>query len=264
FLSEYENGRTPNPCVLCNPTIKFGELLDKSVDLGAEFMATGHYVQLKEINSLIHIFRPKDKKKDQTYMLWDLSQEQFAKVKFPLADYTKDEIRKITSKFDLQTSIQKDSQEICFIKDSYTEYIRDKIEYKKGDVILENYGKIGEHKGLPFYTIGQRKGLGISWESPIYIKKLDTKKNQIIVTDKKENLTESVFYIKNTNWINEPKNKELEVQIRYNSKPVIVKSITESTDKYKVELHEKAMSITPGQSAVFYSDDELIGGGIIE
>lgn len=264
FLQEYEAARTPNPCVLCNPTIKFGIMLEKAIELGAEAMATGHYIRLQRDNNKVHIFRPTDKNKDQTYMLWALSQNQLDKIIFPLADYKKEEIRKIAHKFDIKVSRQKDSQEICFVYGNYTDYIRDKVDFAEGDVILENHGQIGTHKGLPFYTIGQRRGLGIAWNCPIYIKKLNKKKNQIVVTDSKDKLKKDSFYIKDANWIQPDFNeRELTVQIRYNSKPVPVKSIIELPGKLKVELEIFASSITPGQSAVFYHENELIGGGII-
>lgn len=265
FLSEYENGRTPNPCVLCNPIIKFGKLIDEAISLGADLLATGHYIRLVKDDKNVHIFRPADKAKDQTYMLWNLSQKQFRKIMFPLADYSKSEIREIASKFDIRVSEQKDSQEICFINGSYVEYIKDKIKYKVGDVILENHGKIGTHKGIPFYTIGQRRGLGIAWESPIYVKQLMKEKNQIIVTADKKNLTKNFFYITDINWQNTDFSvSELSVQIRYNSKPIKVKTLIEFPDKFRVNLVNKASSITPGQSAVFYKGDELIGGGLIK
>ena len=267
FISEYEKGETPNPCTLCNPTIKWGVFLKKALDLGAEKIATGHYVKVKTKDGKFMIYRATDEIRDQSYMLWRLNQKQLSSTIFPIAEFSKDEIRKIARDYNLPVHDKNDSQEVCFIKGKYEDFLKGKISAKSGDIVLANGKIIGRHKGLPFYTVGQRKGLNTPWRSPLYVQKLDVKNNQLIVTDNPDDLLENRFVIKETNWISgeiPQVSDDLSVQIRYNSKSVPVKKLTEISGGLEVLLKKSVRAITPGQSAVFYEKDCLLGGGIIK
>ena len=268
FIEEYKKGRTPNPCTLCNPTIKWGVLLKKIFNFGFEKIATGHYLKIKQENDLFRIFKAKDVKKDQSYMLWRLNQEQLGRTLFPLAMHEKKEIREIANSLQLSNADKSDSQEICFIAGHYSNYLQQHLSMTSGDIVLEGTDKvIGNHKGLPLYTIGQRKGLNTPWKSALYVTRIDIKNNILYVTDDKDLLLKNTFTIDNVNWISGKLPQDftkLVVQIRYNSKPVKVKFIKYNSDNVHVTLQDKTGSITPGQSAVFYKGDELLGGGIIQ
>lgn len=285
FISEYLAGRTPNPCVLCNQTIKWGSFIDKiSTIINAPFsFVTGHYAKiLTNENGLKAIYKANDSKKDQTYMLWKLSQEQIQKTEFPLADCTKEQVRKIAHELALPVAEKKDSQDNCFITGKYTDiityFVPDQVK-KTGDVVFENSSLvIGKHKGLFRYTIGQRKGLP-SWCKPIFVKSLVTSTNTVIVTDNANSLLAKYFIIKEANWheMTIPKDFEnITVQIRYNSSPKEIIEVSDCSllrinlalkesigNNPLVTLKNPARSVTPGQSAVFYRGKQLLGGAII-
>jgi tRNA-specific 2-thiouridylase len=264
FIQEYKNGRTPNPCALCNPTIKWGVLLQKCKSLAADKMATGHYTKLCEKAGIYRIFRAEDKAKDQSYMLWHLSQKQLAQTLFPLADLQKKEVRKIAQELGLHNYAKTDSQEICFIPGHYEDYLQKHLKFTPGDIVLPDGKVIGRHRGLPLYTIGQRKGLNTPWSSALYVLRLDVARNQLVVTDEPDDLLQADFKINRVNWLSEkPQVQELMVQIRYNSKPQKVAELKLQKDSAWIKLEKPARAITPGQSAVFYRKDELLGGGII-
>jgi len=266
FISEYEKGETPNPCTLCNPTIKWGIFLKKVLELGTEKFATGHYVKMVSENGKYAIWQATDKSRDQSYMLWRLNQKQLATTLFPLADYSKDKIRKMAREEKLPVHDKNDSQEVCFIKGKYEEFLKGKIAFAEGDIVLQNGEIIGRHKGLPFYTVGQRKGLNTPWISPLYVLRLDVKNNRVIVTDKPDDLLENHFEIDEVNWISREfptKFENLSVQIRYNSRPVPVEKLTLVEKRIKVFLKKPVRAVTSGQSAVFYENEKLLGGGII-
>ena len=266
FISEYERGKPPNPCALCNPTIKWGIFLKKVLELGADKIATGHYVKVVLENEQYNIYRAADEVRDQSYMLWRLNQRQLSQTIFPIADFSKTAIRKIARKFSLPVHDKNDSQEVCFIKGKYEDFLKEKISVKSGEIILNSGKIIGRHKGLPFYTVGQRKGLNTPWHSPLYVQKLDVKNNRLIVTDNPDDLLEKRFTIKEANWIcgNVPQMTNISVQIRYNSKSVPVKKIMTISNGFEVVLEKSVRAITPGQSAVFYENNRLLGGGIID
>jgi tRNA-uridine 2-sulfurtransferase len=265
FISEYEAGRTPNPCTLCNRVIKWGKLLDGINSLGIEKMATGHYIRLEHSQEAYHLFRSSDIRKDQSYMLWQLQQQQLAKTMFPLAELTKSDARQIILDSHLPVAIDKESQEICFIKEHYEEFLKGKIAFEPGDIIHSDGKVIGKHKGLPLYTIGQRKGLHTALNVPLFVIGLDTVTNQLVVSSDKDDLLRSEFEIDMVNWIAEiPEHAaNLMVQIRYNSPAVEVAELKCLGDVLLVILQKPVRAVTPGQSAVFYRDDELLGGGII-
>ena len=267
FIQEYRKGRTPNPCVECNKYIKFKFLLDKMSELSADFIATGHYARIKNLKLLV----ARDKTKDQTYFLWTLSQKQLEKILFPIGDYTKTEVRGLAEKFNLPVFGKKDSQEICFTTNIY-EFLKSRIHTNKGPIITNNGGKIGEHRGLIFYTIGQRKGIEVNG-GPFYVVDKDFKKNALIVAqgDFNDALYKKEMIVGGVNWINKPSKFPFRcnVKIRYLHKamPAIISRINTNrgTNNYKciVKFNQPQRAITPGQSAVFYKGTEVLGGGVI-
>lgn len=268
FISEYLSGRTPNPCVVCNKYIKWGALLDKANELGADFLVTGHYARIKKLNNdRLTISISKDKQKDQSYFLWILSQEALNKTLLPIGDYTKDEIRKLASDLSLKSANTPDSQEICFIpENNYPNFLQSRISDKnmEGDIVFR--GKIvGKHRGYPFYTIGQRRGLNLSLGFPVYVKRIDAK-NNIIYVDNVEGLFSNEFLVGNLNFLsvsNLVSPTEVIVKVRYKDSgtPAIIEQIEENL--IKVFLKTPKKSITPGQSAVFYNGSDILCGGII-
>ncbi len=258
FVKEYRCGNTPNPCTRCNPLIKWGAFLDR-LDTG--FMATGHYVTVEEQDGLFRVFRAEDRNRDQTYMLWGLTQRMLARTLFPLDHLPKSRVREIAKEHDLPIHDSPDSQENCFIPGDYRVFLRKYFDEKPGDIVLHDGTKIGEHKGLSFYTIGQRRGMELPWSAPLFVQEIDAANNRLIVTDDPKRLETTRFRIDRVNWLDGamPDIDDIGVQIRYNSKPVAVKGIADGV----VTLEEPVRAITPGQSAVFYHRARLLGGGII-
>jgi tRNA-uridine 2-sulfurtransferase len=255
FLSSLERGITPNPCVVCNREIKFQVLLKRLSEYNADYLATGHYVKLREGK----LFVAKDKGKDQSYFLWKIKKEWFDKLIFPLGDYKKDETRKIAKKLNLSTVKEKESQEICFIKDDISSFLKRNFPDSPGKVINTFGEVIGKHTGLFNYTVGQRKGLGFSG-GPYYVLGKDTKKNNLIITKDEEELSgKELFYEKENFFQDISFPFKAKVKIRYRSNPV-----NAVVEKGKVTFSRKQRAITPGQSVVFYKNEELLGGGIIK
>ena len=264
FIKEYEAGRTPNPCVRCNGLIKFGELLDFALKNGAEFLATGHYAVIKTTKNITKLFRGADPKKDQSYFLNELAQKQLLHILFPLGEMTKDEVKKIAKKNKLPI-MESESQEVCFIDTDLKKFLSSRVKYKPGDIFLTNGKKIGTHTGLPFYTIGQRAGIG--GKGPYYVVKLDTKKNRLIVSNnpKDKSLLSKKLTIKKFNWISGTKPKlplKTSVQIRYHDTPGTA-TIYNKGGIYEIKFIRPKRAVTPGQSAVIYKGKECLGGGII-
>lgn len=272
FEESYKHGRTPNPCILCNRTIKWGRLFDFAVDeLGCDFVASGHYARIIDDNGIKKMYPAKDEKKDQQYYLFELDQRHLNKILFPLCDYVKEDIRKIAVENDLPSKSSKESQDICFISKPMTtkKYITEKLGFKKGDFIYIKDGrKLGVHDGFYQYTIGQRKGIGIAFEEPLYVVKLDAQKN-IVYVGTKEDLCESSLTISDVKF-QYPFDKETFealVKIRYNmqaQKAIVTLDREKNTAKIDFEL--PVTSVTSGQAAVFYdiNDRHLIGGGWID
>jgi len=258
LIEEYKKGRTPNPCVECNRHIKFGFLIKKMLELKADYVATGHYVRIKHEKLLV----AKDRNKDQSYFLWTLNQKQLKKILFPVGDYTKGEVRALAKKWDLPVYEKKESQEICFISDKDIRgFLKKRIGVKKGPIITTKGEKIGEHEGLAYYTIGQRRGIKIGGIGPFYVVDKDFKKNVLIVAqgDFDDALFKKEFTVSKTNWINNVKFPlKCNVKIRYltPSVPAVIKG-------NKVIFDKKQRAITPGQSAVFYKGNKVLGGGVI-
>jgi len=272
FLGDYKKGLTPNPCVVCNKEIKFGLLLEKTLKIKADFIATGHYARKKEnfLNSSSDIgkfslLKAKDKEKDQSYFLWMLNQEQLKRILFPIGDYKRSEVEGLARKFKLPVLKAKKSVEICFVEKTVNDFLSKYLKEKPGKII-DNQGKIlGEHKGLWFYTIGQRKGIGLSG-GPFWVIGKDLKRNILIVTKNEKDLLKKELIFKDVNWISgkEPKLPlKIKAKIRYRHRPASA-MIYKLKDKiYHLKFLKPQRAITPGQSVVFYKKNQVIGGGII-
>ncbi len=272
FVSEYLNGRTPNPCVVCNSDIKWGEIVKKADELNCDFIATGHYAQILEEDGRFFIKKGKDNTKDQSYFLWSLTQENLKRTMFPLGQLTKTEVREIAFKKGfVKLSKKRESQEICFIPDNdYRRFLRERVpdferRFGPGD-FLDTSGKVlGQHKGYPDYTIGQRKGLEIAVGHPLYVNKIIPRTNTVVLGTRDE-LTSKIFYVQDYNLMRYADvDNEIEVlaKIRYRNTGGMAR-LKKEGDLLRVEYYNPMEAITPGQSAVFYQDDCLIGGGVIK
>ncbi len=271
FCQEYLRGHTPNPCVICNEKIKFGKLLEKARSLGAAAVATGHYANViySRHKKRYLLKEGRDKKRDQTYFLFSLSQDQLRQAIFPLGDLTKENVRETAKRLKLFTYDTPSSQDVCFIYDKkYGEYIRKKtgVDIKRGDIVNLRGRTIGQHKGIPFYTIGQRRGLGVAYKEPLYVVRIDVRNNRIVVGTKSDVLKGSLIAEK-VNWISiDPPSRPLKVsaKIRYNHKKASAVLSRGGNGNVKVEFDHPQEAPTPGQAVVFYDRDIVIGGGWIK
>lgn len=270
FFREYKANRTPNPDVMCNSEIKFKLFLEKALGLGADYVATGHYarVRQKATGKSFELLKGVDPAKDQSYFLYTLKQAQLSRVLFPIGDYKKDQIRALARKFKLPTAEKKDSQGICFIgKINVTEFLKANIKARTGVIVTTAGEQIGEHSGLPFYTIGQR-GLNLGGNGPYYVVDKIKRTNKIVVTNDKNDpkLWRKQFILEDLSWTaDEPKMPfKIGVTIRYHHPeyPAKVKRINKK--ELLVMFNKPQRAVTPGQSAVFYKGDILIGGGVIK
>ncbi len=267
FYEEYLSGRTPNPCVRCNQFIKFGILLKKALNLGADFLATGHYAKIIKSSQGYFLKKAKDLKKDQSYFLYRLDQEQLRRVIFPLGNFTKPKVRVLAKKLGLNVADKQDSQEICFLPDGkYESLIRAKSKknIRPGEIVDRQGNILGRHKGVAFYTIGQRQGLGIARGYPLYVSGINLKQNRIIVGPRQEVLKKE-FLVKEVNFLKPIFKKKIEIKakIRYNHKESKA-TVWVNKNKLKVIFQTPQFAITPGQSVVFYDQAKVLGGGIIE
>jgi tRNA-specific 2-thiouridylase len=269
FLDGYEAGKTPNPCVNCNREIKWGLLLDKARELGADYLATGHYVRREMLpNGKVTLKRARDEAKDQSYVMCMLNQQQLQQTLFPLGNYQKSEVRDMARKYGLPMAEKKDSQDLCFVSDaSYKDFLlRNAPQTAVTGPILDKGGNhLGEHQGLAFYTIGQRKGIGISSAEPLYVLEKDVSQNALVVGDITD-LHQKSIRVQNVNWIDGEKltgSKRTSVKIRYkaNFQNAVIYPIDDKT--VEVEFDTPVRDATPGQFAVFYDQDTLLGGGEI-
>lgn len=271
FEETYKQGLTPNPCAICNGAIKWGKLRDYVKEqINPDYFATGHYASIVKENNTYKVYRAKDDKKDQIYMLFNLKQSDLAQTLFPLSGYKKDEIRDIALKHNLPCATSKDSQDVCFIPkpDTAKKYLIRKFKEQKGDIRdINSNKKLGEHSGFYQYTIGQRKGIGIAAPNPLYVIKLDAKTNTVFVGEIKD-LEQSIVNVHRFNWQQmEYQNGEFEalVKIRYNTcaKPAIIKPL--DNNLAQIKLIEPELGVSPGQACVIYDrqNEFLIGGGFI-
>ncbi|NLZ38393.1 MAG: tRNA 2-thiouridine(34) synthase MnmA [Firmicutes bacterium] len=271
FINAYRKGRTPNPCIACNRYMKFDLLLRKALELEAWYIATGHYARIiyDEERQRYRLKKAKDKSKDQTYSLYNLTQEQLAHTLFPLGDFLKSEVREMAAEAGLAVANKPDSQEICFIPDDdYKRFLREEtdIESLPGPIIDVNGNFLGTHQGLVNYTVGQRKGLGIAVGKPMFVVKLDVENNTLIVGEDKDVYFRALI-ADDLNFILIPtlnEEREVKVKIRYHAKEVKALLSPLKDGKVRVDFAEPERAVTPGQSVVFYEDDDVLGGGIIQ
>ncbi len=267
FCREYARGRTPNPCVRCNQYVKFGALLAKARELGGQFLATGHYARITGGNSAL-LKKAKDRSKDQSYFLYRLSLEQLRRALFPLGNYSKEQVRSLARKFNLPAAERPESQEICFVpRADYHDFLAGRIPAgaARPGPIRDMQGRtIGEHKGIPFYTIGQRGGLGVAAGYPIYVVRIDRRANAIYAGSR-EQAYFSGCLVRTMHFIHRPIKKRvvLKVKIRYNHKEARAVIEPCSGAAVRIKFFKPQFAITPGQSAVFYDKDTVVGGGII-
>jgi tRNA-specific 2-thiouridylase len=271
FCAEYSKGRTPNPCIVCNRKIKFGKLLERARVLGADYLATGHYARIgRDAKSgRFSIRAAADKSKDQSYFLFDLGQRQLRRLLFPLGDRTKSEAREIARSAGFSKINDKpESQDVCFITGgNYRDFVKNRIKGIKPGSVVDTCGKfMGMHKGIPFYTIGQREGLGIAAGRPIYVVRLDPRKNEVVVGDAAE-VKGKELTANNVRWMGKTGLERpvyAQARIRYNHKKADCIIIPLSARKVRAVFDEPQNAITPGQAFVFYGGEKILGGGWIE
>jgi len=270
FTEEYLQGRTPNPCIACNRYIKFEEMLNKAVSMGIDYVATGHYaiIEYDKTQNRYLLKKSITDTKDQTYALYNLTQQQLSKVLMPIGNYTKDKVREIAKDLGLPVFNKPDSQEICFVKDNdYAGFIEKNTTSKipTGNFIDKNGNFLGKHKGIVHYTIGQRKGLGIALGRPMFVVDIDAKTNNVILGDEDEVFSNGLI-ANDLNFISIDKLNEpllVKAKVRYSSKGSDATIYPLDEDRVKVVFKEKERAITKGQSVVFYNDDVVVGGGRI-
>lgn len=267
FVSKYTEGKTPNPCIVCNKYFKFGMLWEKAKELGCKYIATGHYAIIQEVDGEYILKKAVSKEKDQSYVLYNISRDMLPFVKFPLGIFkSKEEIRKVLDDEGLDIiSKKKDSQDICFIKDNdHIRFLEGYINKKQGNIVYKDGKVLGKHLGTHRYTIGQRRGLGVSYKSPLYVMDLDSKTNSVIVGDKEDIFTNNLM-ADNINLLidkDEIEKRELAAKVRYSSE-AIPANVKVEGNKLKIEFKEKVKAITKGQSVVVYDNDRVVAGGEI-
>jgi len=271
FLKEHKGGKTPNPFVVCNKEIKFGLLLERALKLDADFVATGHYARKNELttNNLqpttYKLLGAKDKNKDQSYFLWMLNQKQLKRILFPIGDYTRKEVENLARKFKLPVLKARKSVEICFIQTTINDFLKRYLKPNPGKIVDTKGKIIGEHEGLWFYTIGQRKGIGLPG-GPFWVLNKNLKKNLLIITKNEKDLLKKELICRNINWILGKKPKlplKIKAKIRYRHQPSLATIYNLKSNIYHLKFEKPQRAITPGQSVVFYKGQELLGGGII-
>jgi tRNA-uridine 2-sulfurtransferase len=267
FIKDYSLLKTPNPCIACNKFIKFDLLLKKALTIfDADYLATGHYIEVEKSGGKYNLVRGKDKNKDQSYFLYNLKQDNLKHVLFPVGEYNKDKIRKLAKKFNLPVHDKKDSQEICFVGDSHYEFLKKFLKLKSGKIVDESGKELGKHEGLSLYTLGQRSGIGLSG-GPWYVSGINKKNNTLVVTkdQKKSDIYNKILTCHKLSWTDKEPKLPLKclAQIRYRSKPssCIVKK---KGSGLEVEFKDTQRAISPGQSVVFYKGKKVLGGGIIK
>jgi tRNA-specific 2-thiouridylase len=276
FVSSYLNGETPIPCVACNSRLKFASLDRLAISLGCEKVATGHYarVQYDRSANRYRLYRGRNLQKDQSYFLWELTQEQLSRSLFPLGEMSKPEVREVARKEGLAVAEKAESQEICFVPDGdYAGFIDRYLEAENqgdrqptaGDIVNAGGERLGQHTGIHRYTVGQRRGIGVQNERPLYVLSIDSEKNRVVVGEQDE-LESSEFTAAGVNWIafstpEEPVRAEVRVRYRHQAAPALISPV--SNGRVRVQFDEPQRAITPGQATVFYRGDEVVGGGWI-
>ncbi|MCU0653667.1 MAG: tRNA 2-thiouridine(34) synthase MnmA [Candidatus Pacebacteria bacterium] len=264
FVADTKSGLTPNPCVVCNKEIKFGLLIEKAAQMGADFIATGHYAQIKkDRGGAYHLSKGADKGKEQSYFLWRLSQKQLARIIFPVGGFEKTEVRALAKKWRLPSAATAESQEVCFANGDLGGFLEASCGTKPGKIVDESGNVLGQHQGLWFYTIGQRKGIKLSG-GPYYVIAKNRRSNKLVVSlDPKASLTKTL-HLESISWVGAKPVLPLEIRakIRYRAKESAA-VLRRRGGKFELEFSKPQFAATPGQSAVFYRCKELLGGGII-
>ena len=270
FVKEYQRGATPNPCNACNRFVKWEALLNRAKEIGAEYIATGHYARIKKLeNNRYTIQNSVTAAKDQTYALYNLTQEQLSHTLMPVGAYTKDEIRKIAEAIKLPVAGKQDSQDICFIPDGdYAGFIERETgtKFAQGNFVDEEGKILGTHKGIIYYTVGQRKGLGLTAETPLFVKELRPETNEVVIC-KSEGLFEHVCYVKDMNYMAIPGidgSISAVGKVRYSHKGAVCTLTPMEDGRVECRFEEPQRAMTPGQAAVFYQDDHVLCGGTID
>ncbi len=269
FFAEYEAGRTPNPDVMCNREIKFKIFLDRALKLGADLVATGHYAQIVEEDNVFKLLKGIDPSKDQSYFLCRLGQHELSHALFPLGALPKSQVRILAQEFALPTATKKDSQGICFVGQiDIREFLQTRIKPTPGDIVNHVGDVLGTHVGLPFYTIGQREGIGNLAGGPYYVVEKNLKTNQLVISSDPfdKSLWREVCIINDLSWVNQAIDlpADLEVVIRYHHQPIPAKLESLGMDSIKITFSKAERAVTPGQLAVIFKGDELLGAGVID
>ncbi len=268
FVREYERGRTPHPCLACNDRIKFDFLLRRAVFLDADYIATGHYARIRREGGTARLLTGRDVSKDQSYVLFTLTQEELARLLLPIGEYGKEKVREFAAEAGLPVADKPDSQEICFIPDdNYRKFVKDRSRMVPGDIVDRDGNVLGEHKGVQFFTVGQRRGLGLNGNSgaPMYVTGIDSVTKRVTVGPESE-LMRSELWASRVNYVGGDKPNrpvEVEAKIRYRSGAASA-TVLPRGDWAEVAFHAPQKAITPGQAVVFYQGDEVLGGGYIE
>ncbi len=268
FIDEHSRGMTPNPCIECNRVIRFDFLYRHALSLGADYLATGHYARVQHEPDGYHLFEAVDKQKDQSYVLHVLGQDQLARVRFPIGTYRKQEVRQLAEHYNLPVARKSESMDLCFLNDGdYRRFLRDNAEElsKPGPITNQKGDVIGQHTGLRNFTIGQRKGLGVALGYPVYVQRKDVVGNALVVSDE-DGLLKNSLRCTEVNWISDtipgdPISGEVKIRYRASAMPATIFPV--GSGEAKVEFKQPVFGITPGQGAVFYQDEECLGGGII-
>lgn len=267
FVASFENGETPNPCVLCNKKLKFGALFEKAKNLGCDFIVTGHYAKIEEHNGEFYLKKAENTVKDQSYFLYSLNRDVLPHVKFPLGTYSKEQIREIAEDIGLSVAKKKDSQDICFVPDGdYAKVITEKTgkTYKKGNFVDLSGNVLGVHQGIINYTVGQRKGLGVAFGKPMYVYRKNVLTNEVTLCDDAELFCDTLT-AHSFNWLVKPVsdafNCKARIRYRHEEQPA---TVTVSGDTVTVKFDTPQRAVTPGQSVVLYDSETVLGGGIID
>lgn len=265
FVDEYARGRTPNPCLACNQHVKFDALLARAEALGAEYLATGHYARIECSGGRYHLLRAVDTEKDQSYVLYTLGQRELARTLFPVGGYTKPEVRALARELGLPVAAKPDSADICFIPDgNYRAFLSSRLGLTPGPIVDETGAVVGQHRGVAAYTVGQRKGLGVALGTPRYVTAIDPARNVVVIGPEEELLTRRAL-VEDVHWVSgeaPPAPVRLEVKIRYRTEPATA-LVVPCEGGAEVRFERPQRAVTPGQAAVFYDGDEVLGGGII-
>lgn len=269
FLAEYSAGRTPNPCLRCNLMIKWGALLRRARGAGCEYLATGHYARREQDGDRWQLRRGRDRTKDQSYALYGLTQEALAHTLLPLGAMTKAQVRKLAAQLRLPSAQTEESQDLCFVPEGdYREFLRTRIPFRPGPIVDEYGRRLGQHEGLPAYTIGQRKGLGLGGGGePLVVLNKDIEANCLVVGPP-TSLARREVRVTEVNWVSVPappvgKSIRAEVEVRYRSRPIPAEITVDAEDRATLRLAEHDQALAPGQAAVWYDGDLLLGGGLI-